>query len=109
MPDFDIDFCQERRDEVGSTSATNTEPTGRAHNCTRSLLGSGGCARRRRVLQMPLGLVDRNRKLIQTPGKTVSLADAWRTEPRLQAFVEQEPLAAQLFSIVEKIEGLYSP
>ena len=62
-----------------------------------------------RVLQMPLGLVDRIAKLVPNPigGKTVTLADAVAGEPRLQQIAEQEPLAKQLFSIVEKIEGLY--
>jgi len=61
-----------------------------------------------RVLQMPLGLVDRIAKLIPNPpGKSISLAEAVQSEPRLQQIAEQEPLAERLFSIVRKIEGLY--
>src|SRR5205814_1529460 len=61
-----------------------------------------------RVLQMPLGLVDRIAKLIPNPpGRHISLQDAMESEPRLQAFREQEPATEQLFSIVSKIEGLY--
>ncbi len=61
-----------------------------------------------RVLQMPLGLVDRIAKLVPNPpGKPVSLDDAIDGEPRLQQIAEQEPIAQQLFDIVEKIEGLY--
>jgi len=61
-----------------------------------------------RVLQMPLGLVDRIAKLIPNPpGRHVELRDAMESEPRLQQIAEQEPMAERLFSIVEKIEGLY--
>src|SRR6185312_11725193 len=61
-----------------------------------------------RVLQMPLGLVDRIAKLIPNPpGKSISLRDALDTEPRLQQIGEQEPIAQRLFEITEKIEGLY--
>ncbi|HXM00642.1 MAG TPA: DNA polymerase III subunit alpha, partial [Rhizomicrobium sp.] len=61
-----------------------------------------------RVLQMPLGLVDRIAKLIPNmPGQSVTLKDAIDHEPRLQTIAEQEPGAERLFSIVGKIEGLY--
>jgi len=57
---------------------------------------------------MPLGLVDRIAKLIPNPpGRHVELRDAMESEPRLQQIAEQEPMAERLFSIVEKIEGLY--
>ena len=61
-----------------------------------------------RVLQLPLGLVDRIAKLIPNPpGRPVSLEDALSSEPRLSEIAEQEPAAERLFSIVKKIEGLY--
>ncbi len=61
-----------------------------------------------RVMQLPLGLVDRIAKLIPNPpGKSISLREAIDNEPRLQHIAEQEPLAGRLFAIVEKIEGLY--
>src|ERR1700755_2271916 len=61
-----------------------------------------------RVLQMPLGLVDRIAKLIPNPpGKSISLREAVDSEPRLQNIAEQEPIAQRLFEITEKIEGLY--
>jgi DNA polymerase-3 subunit alpha len=109
MPDFDIDFCQERRDEVVRYVR---DKYGRDRVAQIIALGSlqARAAVRDvgRVLQMPLGLVDRIAKLIPNPpGKPVSLADAIESEPRLQTIAEQEPVAEQLFSIVEKIEGLY--
>src|SRR6185437_3384362 len=61
-----------------------------------------------RVLQMPLGLVDKIAKLIPNPpGRSISLREAVEGEPRLQQMRESEPAAEQLFSIVSKIEGLY--
>ena len=63
-----------------------------------------------RVLQMPLGLVDRIAKLIPNPpGKSISLREAMDSEPRLQQIAEQEPIAQRLFEITEKIEGLLPP
>jgi DNA polymerase-3 subunit alpha len=109
MPDFDIDFCQERRDEVVRYVQHKYGQDRVAHIIALGSLQARAAVRDTgRVLQMPLGLVDRIAKLIPNPpGKTVHLQDAIDSEPRLQSMVEQEPLAQQLFSIVEKIEGLY--
>src|ERR1700761_2354425 len=109
MPDFDIDFCQERRDKVvryvqhkyGEDRVAQIIALGSLQ--ARAAVRDAG-----RVLQMPLGLVDRIAKLIPNPpGKPVSLKDAVASEPRLQAMAEQEPAARKLFDIVEHIEGLY--
>jgi DNA polymerase-3 subunit alpha len=109
MPDFDIDFCQERRDEVvhyvqhkyGEDRVAQIIALGSLQ--ARAAVRDVG-----RVLQMPLGLVDRIAKLIPNPpGKSISLAEALQSEPRLKAIAEQEPIAERLFSIVRKIEGLY--
>jgi DNA polymerase-3 subunit alpha len=109
MPDFDIDFCQERRDEViryvrdkyGADRVANIIALGSLQ--ARAAVRDAG-----RVLQMPLGLVDRIAKLIPNPpGKPVSLREAIDSEPRLQTIAEQEPMAKRLFEITGKIEGLY--
>jgi len=109
MPDFDIDFCQERRDEViryvrdkyGAAKVANIMALGSLQ--ARAAVRDVG-----RVLQMPLGLVDRIAKLIPNPpGKPVSLEDALKNEPRLQQIAEAEPIAQRLFEITGKIEGLY--
>ncbi|HEV2562215.1 MAG TPA: DNA polymerase III subunit alpha [Rhizomicrobium sp.] len=109
MPDFDIDFCQERRDEVVRYVQHKYGADRVAHIIALGSLQARAAVRDAgRVLQMPLGLVDRIAKLIPNPpGKPVSLEDAIASEPRLQTIGEQEPLAGQLFAIVEKIEGLY--
>src|ERR1700761_6103799 len=109
MPDFDIDFCQERRDEVvryvrdkyGADRVAQIMALGSLQ--ARAAVRDAG-----RVLQMPLGLVDRIAKLVPNPpGKPVSMKEAIAGEPRLQQIAEQEPIAQKLFSIVEDIEGLY--
>jgi DNA polymerase-3 subunit alpha len=109
MPDFDIDFCQERRDEVvryvrgkyGLDRVAQIMALGSLQ--ARAAVRDCG-----RVLQMPLGLVDRIAKLIPNPpGKSISLREALDTEPRLEQIAEQEPIAQRLFEITEKIEGLY--
>ena len=109
MPDFDIDFCQERRDEVVRYVRNKYGQDRVAHIMALGSLQARAAVRDAgRVLQMPLGLVDRIAKLVPNPpGKPVSMEDALLAEPRLQQIAEQEPTAKQLFSIVEKIEGLY--
>jgi DNA polymerase-3 subunit alpha len=109
MPDFDIDFCQERRDEVvryvrgkyGLDRVAQIMALGSLQ--ARAAVRDCG-----RVLQMPLGLVDRIAKLIPNPpGKSISLSEAVESEPRLQQIAESEPIAKRLFEITSKIEGLY--
>jgi DNA polymerase-3 subunit alpha len=109
MPDFDIDFCQDRRDEVVHYVQHKYGKDRVAHIIALGSLQARAAVRDvGRVLQMPLGLVDRIAKLIPNPpGKSISLKEARDTEPRLDQFAESEPGARQLFSIVEKIEGLY--
>ena len=109
MPDFDIDFCQERRDEVvryvrdtyGADRVAQIMALGSLQ--ARAAVRDAG-----RVLQMPLGLVDRIAKMIPNPpGKSITLQEAIDSEPRLQQIAETEPLAQRLFEITSKIEGLY--
>ncbi|HEY0281566.1 MAG TPA: DNA polymerase III subunit alpha, partial [Rhizomicrobium sp.] len=109
MPDFDIDFCQERRDEVVRYVRDKYGHDKVAHIIALGSLQARAAVRDvGRVLQMPLGLVDRIAKLIPNPpGRHVELQDAMEGEPRLQQIAEQEPMAQRLFSIVGKIEGLY--
>ena len=109
MPDFDIDFCQERRDEVVRYVRDKYGHDKVAHIIALGSLQARAAVRDAgRVLQMPLGLVDRIAKLIPNPaGRHVELQDAIDGEPRLQQIAEQEPMAERLFAIVRKIEGLY--
>ena len=109
MPDFDIDFCQERRDEVinyvqgryGKDTVAQIITFGKlqARMVTRDV---------GRVLQMPYGQVDRLSKLIpMNPANPLTLEQAIATEPRLQEERDRDPLVKRLFSIALKLEGLY--
>ena len=108
MPDFDIDFCQERRDEVVHYVQHKYGADRVAHIIALGSLQARAAVRDAgRVLQMPLGLVDKIAKLVPNPpGHPVSMDEAIESEPRLQQIRDQEPLADRLFSIVGKIEGL---
>ena len=109
MPDFDVDFCQERRGEViryvqeqyGADHVAQIIPFGTLQ--ARAVLRDVG-----RVLQLPLGLVDKIAKLVPAnPANPVTLAEAIEIEPRLRAFGEEEPGVDRLLEIALKLEGLY--
>ena len=106
MPDFDIDFCQERREEViryvqekyGRDQVAQIITFGTLQ--ARAVLRDVG-----RVLQMPYGQVDRLTKMV--PANPVKLADAIANEPRFAEEVEREPAVQTLLDIAQKLEGLY--
>ena len=109
MPDFDIDFCQDRRDEViryvqekyGRDQVAQIITFGTLQ--ARAVLRDVG-----RVLQMPYGQVDRLCKMVpQNPANPVKLADAIANEPRFAEEVEKEPAVQTLLDIAQKLEGLY--
>ncbi|MGO9483621.1 MAG: DNA polymerase III subunit alpha [Rhodomicrobium sp.] len=109
MPDFDIDFCQDRRDEVisyvrdkyGADRVAQIITFGKLQ--ARAVLRDVG-----RVLQMPYGQVDRLCKMVpNNPANPVTLAEAIEGEPKLQEARDREPIVAQLLSTAQKLEGLY--
>ncbi|MEM8755638.1 MAG: DNA polymerase III subunit alpha, partial [Pseudomonadota bacterium] len=107
MPDFDIDFCMDRREEV---IAYVQERYGRdrvAQIITFGAMLSKAAVRDvGRVLQMPYGQVDRLSKLIPIEGvKPVSVKKARAEEPRLAEEARDETVAHCL-DIAEKVEGL---
>jgi DNA polymerase-3 subunit alpha len=109
MPDFDIDFCQDRRDEV---IAYVQERYGRdrvAQIITFGTLQARGVLRDvGRVLQMPYGQVDKLCKLVpQNPLNPVTLLRAIEDEPRLQAARDGDPVVRRAFDIARKLEGLH--
>src|SRR5450432_1757819 len=108
MPDFDIDFCQDRRDQV---IRNVQERYGRDHVAqiiTFGTLQARGVLRDvGRVLQMPYGQVDKLTKLVpQNPAAPVTLAAAIASEPKLQAFRDEDPVVARAFDIAQRLEGL---
>ena len=109
MPDFDIDFCQDRREEVIRYVQEKYGHDKVAQIITFGALLSKVAVRDvGRVLQMPYGQVDRLAKLIPVEGvKPVSISKARKDEPRLMEWAKEEFVVGQLLDIAEKIEGLY--
>ncbi len=108
MPDFDIDFCQERRDEVIRYVQQRYGTAQVAQIITFGTLQARGVLRDvGRVLQMPYGQVDKLCKLVpQNPANPVTLGRAIEDEPRLQAARDSEAVVKQAFDIALKLEGL---
>jgi DNA polymerase III subunit alpha len=109
MPDFDVDFCQDRRDEViryvqdkyGHDRVAQIITHGKLQ--ARAVLRDVG-----RVLQMPYGQVDRLCKLVpNNPANPVTLPEAIEGEPKLREERDREPIVARLLEIAQKLEGLY--
>ncbi|MEG6509632.1 DNA polymerase III subunit alpha [Methyloligella sp. 2.7D] len=109
MPDFDIDFCQDRRDEViayvrdhyGADRVAQIITFGKLQ--ARAVLRDVG-----RVLQMPYGQVDKLCKLVpNNPANPVTLAEAIEGEPLLQEARDSEEIVAKLLDIGQRLEGLY--
>ncbi|MFZ5792011.1 MAG: DNA polymerase III subunit alpha [Pseudomonadota bacterium] len=110
MPDFDVDFCQDRRDEViryvqqkyGRDRVAQIITFGKLQ--ARAALRSVG-----RALQMPYGQVDRICKMVpNNPAKPVTIEQAVEGEPQLQQMREDDPQVGRLIDIGIKLEGLYS-
>jgi DNA polymerase III subunit alpha len=108
MPDFDIDFCQDRRDEVIRYVRSRYGRDQVAQIITFGTLQARGVLRDvGRVLQMPYGQVDKLCKLVpQNPAHPVTLAKAIEDEPKLQAEAANEPVVKRAFDIAKKLEGL---
>ena len=108
MPDFDIDFCQSRRDEVidyvqkkyGTDYVAQIITFGKLQ--ARAVLKDVG-----RVLQMPYSQVDRICKLIPFNAiEAVTLEKAIEMDKDLQQAIQDDPQINKLVSIALKLEGL---
>ena len=109
MPDFDVDFCQEKRDRVISYVQSKYGENRVAQIITHGKLQARAVLRDvGRVLQIPYGQVDRLCKLVpNNPANPVTLRQAIDGEPKLQEERDREPIVARLLEIAEKLEGLY--
>jgi DNA polymerase-3 subunit alpha len=110
MPDFDIDFCQDRRDEVIAYVRQRYGADRVAQIITfGSFLARGVMRNVGRVLEMPLGQVDKLAKLVpQNPASPVTLKQAVKDEARLGEAAGADPRVAKMIAIAERLEGLYS-
>src|SRR3546814_6268804 len=109
MPDFDIDFCQDRRDEViryvqdkyGHDQVAQIITFGKLQ--ARAVLRDVG-----RVMGLPYGPVDRLTKLVPNkPANPVPLAQANEGEPRLPEEKRNDASVARLIVVGMKLVGLY--
>lgn len=108
MPDFDIDFCQERRGEVidyvkrryGEDRVAQIITFGTLQ--ARAVLRDVG-----RVMQLPFGQVDRLAKLVPAnPANPVTLAQAIEVEPQLQRLRRDDAEVGALLDVALQLEGL---
>ncbi len=109
MPDFDIDFCQEGRDQVIDYVRREYGGDRVAQIITFGKLQARAAVRDvGRVLGLPFGQVNKVAELIpNNPAKPVTLAEAIAGEPRLQELRDSDEGIARLLEIALQIEGLY--
>ncbi len=109
MPDFDIDFCQDRRDEVityvqkkyGSDRVAQIITFGSLQ--ARAALRDVG-----RVMGLPYGQVDRIAKLVPSnPANPVTLNRAIEEEDELKRERDQDEQVSELIRVSCQLEGLY--
>jgi DNA polymerase III subunit alpha len=108
MPDFDIDFCMDRREEVITYVQERYGRERVAQIITFGALLSKAAVRDvGRVLQMPYGQVDRLSKMIPMEGvKPVSIEKALADEPRLRELAREEEVVDRLLKYGMQVEGL---
>jgi DNA polymerase-3 subunit alpha len=106
MPDIDIDFCMDRRDEVIQYVTEKYGKENVAQIITfGTMLAKGVLRDVGRTLDMPYNEVDRIAKLV--PNRlNITLSDALQEEPRLREMQEHDPKVGQLIETALSLEGL---
>lgn len=109
MPDFDVDFCQDRRGEVISYVQERYGKDRVAQIITFGKLQARAVVRDvGRVLQMPYGLVDRIAKMIpNNPAQPTTLQEALDADPDFRLEIKKDETSEKLIDIALKLEGLY--
>ncbi|NKC31368.1 DNA polymerase III subunit alpha [Falsiroseomonas selenitidurans] len=109
MPDFDIDFCQDRRDEVIDYVKREYGADRVAQIITFGKLQAKAAVRDvGRVMGLPYGQVDRIASLIPfNPAKPVTLGQAIAGEPKLQEMQRGDEQVHRLLEVAQELEGLY--
>jgi DNA polymerase III subunit alpha len=107
MPDFDIDFCEDKRDLVFEY-LTKKYKDSVAHIITFGKLKARMVIRDvGRVLGLPYGFVDSISKMIPfDPSRPQSLSQCIANEPRLQKLVREDQRVKKLTDLSFKLEGL---
>ncbi len=108
MPDFDVDFCQDRRDEVIAYVQQRYGYDRVAQIITFGQLKARAVVRDvGRVLQIPYGQVDRISKMIpNNPANPVTLAEALANDADFRAMRDDDTVD-RLLTIALQLEGLY--
>ena len=107
MPDFDIDFCEEKRDLVFKYLTTKYKDSV-AHIITFGKLKARMVIRDvGRVLGLPYGFIDSICKMIPfDPSRPMSLKQSINVEPRLQKLIKDDKRVERLVNLSLKLEGL---
>jgi DNA polymerase III subunit alpha len=107
MPDFDIDFCEEKRDLVFDY-LTKKYKDSVAHIITFGKLKARMVIRDvGRVLGLAYGFVDNISKMIPfDPSRPQSLSECIAHEPRLQKLINEDTRVKKLTELSLKLEGL---
>ncbi len=109
MPDFDIDFCQIRRDEVIEYVNKKYGSESVAHIITFGTLASRAAVRDiGRVLEVPYGEVDTFAKLIPfNPSNPLTLAESIKSEKSLRDIINTDETLSNVVDISLKLEGVH--
>jgi DNA polymerase-3 subunit alpha len=106
MPDMDIDFSDDRRDEVIRYVAERYGRDRVAHIITFGTLGAKAAIRDvGRVLGMPYGDVDRIAKLVPNFPLNITLDDAYQKSLPLAEMVRSQANVKELWEIARTLEG----
>ena len=107
MPDFDIDFCEEKRDLVFKYLSKKYKDSV-AHIITFGKLKARMVIRDvGRVTGLPYGFVDSISKMIPfDPSRPQTLTECINNEPRLQKLIKDDPRVKKLIDLSLKLEGL---
>ena len=109
MPDFDVDFCMNRRDEVIRYVQDKYGKEKVGQIATFHQLKARGVIRDiARVMQMPYAEADRLAKLVPEPvqGKSPPVMKAIEQEPELKRLYKEDAQARELLDIAASLEGL---
>jgi DNA polymerase-3 subunit alpha len=107
MPDIDIDFCQEGRDDIikyvtekyGQDKVSQIITFGKMQ--AKAVIRDVG-----RALDIPYSEADRIAKLIPNTPLNITLNEAIKNEPRLAEEEKNNPVVAKLLSLSRILEGL---
>jgi len=109
MPDFDVDFCMNRRDEVIAyvTDKYGKDNVGQIVTM-HQIKARSGVRDIARAMAVPFAEADKVAKFVPEPiqGKSPPIAEAIEKEPRLKALYDESPVYRELLDVAKGLEGL---